>query len=197
MKNIDSSFRQMRVIAVLLAVVCVVVSMASLYYAFCSQGRVYVLVGGAVTVAAVAEKKEYVPVIAKAHVRNFHQLFWTLEPDEKVIKNNIERALYLVDGSGKRLYDDLREADYYAAIVSGNVSQTITVDSIQLNLDRYPFQFTCWSTEKLLRTAFVTTRNLVTTGFLRTTGISTNNQYGFLIEKLQILDNRDIKTQNR
>ena len=197
LKNIETRFRQMRRTSILLVIVCITISLSSLYYAYQSQERVYILLGGAIMEASVADRKEYIPLIAKSHIRAFHQAFWTLEPDEKVIKSNIEHALYLADGSAKRLFDDLREAGYYSAIISGNVSQSVTIDSIDLDTNSYPFPFKCWATEKILRPTSVTTRNLLTTGMLRTTGRSPNNDFGFLIEKLEVLDNKDLSTQKR
>ena len=197
LKNIETGFRQMRRTSILLTIICVFVSCSSLYYAYKSQGRVYILLGGAIMEASVADRKEYIPLIAKSHICAFHQAFWTLEPDEKVIKNNIEHALYLADASAKHLFDDLREAGYYSAIISGNVSQSVTIDSIDLNTNSYPFPFKCWAKEKILRTTSVTTRNLLTSGLLRTTGRSPNNDFGFLIEKLEVLDNKDLSTQKR
>ncbi len=197
LKNIETLFHKIRRTSLLLTIISIVVSLSSLYYAYQSQGRIYILLGGAIMEASVAERKEYVPLIAKAHIKAFHQAFWTLEPDEKVIKGNIEHALYLADASAKQLFYNLREAGYYSAIISGNVSQSISIDSIDLDTNNYPFSFKCWAKEKILRTTSITTRNLLTTGLLRTSGRSPNNDFGFLIEKLEVLDNKDLSTQKR
>lgn len=197
LKNIDTGFRQIRGITLYSIAASLVIAIAALWYVHLSRQRVYVLVGGAVMEAGVADKKEYVPVIAKAHIRNFHQSFWTLEPDEKYIKTGISQALYLADESAERLYADYKEAGYYAAVISGNISQTVKIDSILLDTDVYPFTFTCKATETITRPTNITTRALTTTGYIRTTGHSSNNELGFLIEKIRILDNHDIQTKNR
>ncbi|MBS1665181.1 MAG: conjugative transposon protein TraK [Bacteroidetes bacterium] len=197
LKNIDFSFRQLRRLTIYALTASLIISILSIYYANNAHNRVYILIGGAVMEAAVAEKKDYLPVIAKAHIKNFHQLFWTLEPDDKYIQSNISQALYLADESAKRLSLDYREAGYYSSLISGNVSQSISIDSIALDMDTYPFHFQCWATEKIVRPTSITTRALLTNGDLRTTGRSPNNELGFLIEKLLVLDNHDIKTKNR
>jgi len=147
--------------------------------------------------AFASERKENIPVEAKDHIRTFHQLFFTLAPDEKAINANITRALYLADASAKRLYDNLKENGYYAGIISGNVSQAITVDSIMLDSHTYPFYFKCWSTQQIVRPTSIATRSLVTEGWLRNSTRSENDPHGFLIERWNTLENKDLKVENR
>ena len=52
----------------------------------------------------------------------FHEDFTFLDPDERVIRTNISRALYLADGSAKRAWENLKENGYYSGIISGNIS---------------------------------------------------------------------------
>jgi hypothetical protein len=101
------------------------------------------------------------------HVRMFLIWFFTLDPDDKQMRANIPRVLYLADESAKRAYDNLKEAGYYNNLVSGNISQQVTVDSVQLDMSVYPYAFTSYGTEKLVRTSSVTLRSLVTRGRLR------------------------------
>ncbi len=108
----------------------------------------------------------------------------------------ITKALYLADGSAKTQYDNLRESGFYANLIAGNISQQITVDSIQLDMNQYPFGFKCYATEKLIRTSSTVTRSLVTQGSLRNVARSDNNPHGFLIEKWETLENKDLNTQS-
>jgi len=124
-------------------------------------------------------------------------LFFTLDPDEKVIGDNLNRALYLADGSAKRVYENLRESGYYAGVISGNISQRVTVDSIRLDLAGYPYYFRCYGQETIMRATSIVTRDLVTEGYLRDVSRSDNNAHGFLIERWTILENRDIKVEQR
>lgn len=107
------------------------------------------------------------------------------------------KALYLADESAKKAFDDLQEKGYYNSLVSGNVSQQLTVDSISLNTVTYPYAFTCYATEKLIRSTTVTVRSLVTKGDLRNVSRSDNNPHGFLIEHWETMENKDLSTQNR
>ena len=196
-RDIDSAYRQMRRITLCTIAVNLIISSFAVYQVARSKDKAYVLAGGSLLEATLADRRDLIPVIARSHIQTFHQYFWTLDPDEKGIRDNIGKALYLADGSARAIFDDLRESGFYAAIVSGNVTQTITVDSIDLDTQQYPYPFRCWCTEQLIRPTTRTTRRLTTSGRLRSTGASPNNQLGFLIERLRVLDNKDILTENR
>jgi conjugative transposon TraK protein len=200
-KNIDRSFQHVRVFTIAVVVVSAVINGFAIYKTGQvmrqASDRIYVLSSGKVLEAFAADRKENIPVEARDHVRTFHALFFTLDPDERVINTNITKALYLADGSAKRVYDNLKESSYYSGIISGNISQAVTVDSIQLDMKMYPFYFRCYATQTITRPTTVVTRDLVTEGYLRNVSRSDNNPHGFLIERWDILENRDIKAENR
>jgi conjugative transposon TraK protein len=161
------------------------------------QGKVYILANGKALEAYASDRKDNIPVEAKDHVKTFHQLFFTLDPDDKVIKTNLTKALYLADASAKREYDNLKENGYYSGIISGNISQAIKVDSISIDIDQYPYRFRCYATQSIIRTTSIVSRSLITEGALRNVSRSDNNPHGFLIERWNTIENRDIKTENR
>jgi conjugative transposon TraK protein len=200
-RNLDHAFRQLRLISML----CIIASVLtvgcaltlSYRYALALQNRVYVLSDGKVLEAFATDRGENLPAEARDHVRTFHELLFALDPDEKLIAVNAGRALYLADRSGKQVYDNLRESGYLYGIVSGNISQRVEIDSIDLELGRRPYHFHCFARELITRMSNVTTRALVTEGWLRPVSRSENNPHGFLIENFSILDNRDLGVQNR
>ncbi|WP_121354105.1 conjugative transposon protein TraK [Flavisolibacter nicotianae] len=200
-KNIEAAFQQVRMFS-LVVIVCTVgmagfVTYKSYHLAENLQSHIYVLAGGKAIEAFASDRNENLPVEARDHVRTFHQWFFTLAPDEKAIQATITKALYLADGSAKSLYESLKENNYYTGIITGNVSQEITVDSVSVDLASAPYSFRCWATQRITRPSAVTTRSLITEGSLRPVSRSDNNPHGFLIEKWRILDNRDIKTEKR
>ncbi len=201
MKNIDLAFRHIRVISLVLILACVVISGLVIHSSMKSiartESRIYILANGKALEAYAAERKDNIPVEARDHVQTFHRLFFTLDPDDKVIKSNLTKALYLSDDSARRTYDNLKENGFYTGIISGNISQTIQIDSVVLDMDFYPYYFRCFSTQKIIRPASITTRILITEGELRNVSRSDNNPHGFLIEKWRTLENRDVKTENR
>lgn len=162
-----------------------------------AQARIYLLTGGKALEAISGERKDNIPVEARDHIRTFHLLFFTLDPDEKVIGDNLGRALYLADGSGKRVYENLKESGYYAGVISANISERVAIDSMRLDLTGYPYYFRCFGQETIIRATSIVTRNLVTEGYLRNVSRSDNNPHGFLIERWTILDNHDLKVEQR
>ena len=197
-KNIDSAFRQVRLFSILMILLCGVISCYSVYSSYKEMervgSRIYILAGGKAMLAFAGDRKENIPVEARDHVKMFHQYFFSLDPDDKVIQANISKALYLADGSAKKMYESLKENNYYTGIISGNVSQSINVDSVQVNINEYPFYFRCFSTEKITRLTSITMRSLITEGYLRNVSRSDNNPHGFLIERWNTIENKDLKT---
>lgn len=201
LKNIDTAFKHVRSFTLLLIIACVILSIYALYTAHDmvtrAQQKIFVLAGGKALEAMASDRKDNIPVEARDHVKMFHQWFFSLDPDDKVIESNITRALYLADGSARSVYESLKENNYYTGIISGNVSQEITVDSIWVNMEGYPYSFRCFATQKIIRPSTVTTRSLITEGLLRNVARSDNNPHGFLIERWTTLENRDLKTEKR
>ncbi|MET4082964.1 conjugative transposon TraK protein [Pedobacter sp. UYP30] len=199
LKNIDSAFKHIKLFSIVVIVVCLIISCFALAKSFqavqTAQNRVYILANGKALEAFSAGRKDNVQVEAKDHVKTFHQYFFTLDPDEKVIQTNISKALYLADGSAKAQYDNLRENGYYSNLIAANISQEINVDSVQLDINQYPYFFKCFASQKLIRATSTTTRNLVTEGFIRNVSRSDNNPHGFLIENWKTINNRDTTIQ--
>lgn len=200
-KNIDTAFKHVRVFTLFVIIGSIFLCCFALYKSFQlvsqMQEKVYVLANGKAIEAFASDRKENVPVEARDHIRTFHTLFFTLDPDEKVIQTNIIKALYLADGAAKREYDNLSEGGFYANIISANISQKINVDSIKLDLSAYPYAFRCFCTQRIIRTTSTVSRSLITEGYLRNVSRSDNNPHGFLIERWATLENNDLKIENR
>jgi conjugative transposon TraK protein len=200
-KNIDTAFKQVRLFTVIVVISTIsfaaYVSYKSYELAEEVQSHIYILSNGKAMEAFAADRKDNIPVEARDHVKMFHHYFFTLDPDDKVIRPNVTKALYLADNSAKKIYESLKENNYYTGIISGNISQEITVDSVAVNVNDYPYYFKCFATEKIIRPSSVTTRSLITEGYLRNVSRSDNNPHGFLIEKWNTIENKDLKTEGR
>ena len=103
----------------------------------------------------------------------------------------------MADGTAKSQYDALVEIGYIAGIISGNISQVIAVDSIHLNMNAELYQFRCYATLKIIRPTSTVTRSLVTQGYLRNTARTDHNPHGFLIERWETIENKDLKIEKR
>lgn len=199
-KNIDTAFKHVRWFSFFLILANALICCFCIYKSYGlvdrAQNRVHILYNGKVLEAMASDRKANLPVELRDHIKVFHQEFFTLVPDDKQIAATISRAMYLADGSAKRVYDDLREAGYFNNLVSANINQQVQVDSIRLDMSGYPYDFTCYATEKLVRATSTVMRRLVTQGKVSDLKSETdNNPHGFLIQGWQILQNEDEKKE--
>ncbi len=201
LKNIDTAFKHIRLFSLAIIVACIFLCCYTVYKSYQlvteTQERIYILSNGKALEAFSAERKDNIPVEARDHVKMFHHFFFTLDPDDKMIQVNITKALYLADVSAKRQYDNLKESRYYSNIISGNISQDIETDSIRIDLDTYPYYFRYYSKQRITRATSIVMRTLISEGYLRNVARSDNNPHGFLIERWNTIENKDIKTVNR
>jgi len=200
MKNIDSAFRSIKTFMIVFLIACTLLCGYIVYSTHATlaagKGKVYVLVNGQL-VEAVAKNRDY-GVELRDHIRTFHTLFFTLSPDEKAIQSQITKAFYLADGSARRLYQNMKESGYYSNLISGNISQVIDVDSISVDMRVAPYRFRCSGVQVITRPTSILTRSIVTQGYVRTELVqSDHNNHGFLIERWEITENKDIKTVSR
>jgi conjugative transposon TraK protein len=200
-QNIEKAFKLLRAFAMTVIVGCFLlsafISWKSYSLAMHASEKIYVLANGKAVQALSTSRRENIPVELRDHIADFHEKFFSLEPDEQVINTNLGDALYLADNTAKKQYEDLKEKGYYAGIISGNITQQIKVDSIELNTDSYPYSFKCFATQTIIRPTTVIVRSLVTEGKARTVLRSPHNSHGFLIENWQITDNSDVSIKNR
>lgn len=200
-KNIDSAFRHIKTFSLIVVAGCFLLNAFVFYKSYVLSAmlhdKIYVLYGDKVMEAYAANRKDNIEVEARSHIAIFHTDFFSLDPDEKVIDANITKALYLADGSAKRQYDNLKETSYYSSLISGNISQQIAIDSIAISIKKEPYFFHCYATIRIIRPNSIVTRNLITQGYLRNTARSDHNPHGFLIERWETIENKDIKTENR
>lgn len=201
LKNIESAFKHVKLFTLVVVIACAATCCYVIYLmtgmAERASGRIYVLYNGKVLEAVASGRKDNIPVEARDHIATFHHYFFSLDPDDKAIEANVKRALYLADHTAKQQYDDLKEKGYYASVISGNVTQEVIVDSIQVDVSRYPYFFRYYGKERIIRPSTIVLRTLVTEGYLRNTARSDNNPHGFLCEKWVVLENKDISQSRR
>ena len=174
LKNIESSFRHLRLFSMLFLGACTLISVAAVWtsyrFAEAQRQKIYVLDQGKSLILALSQDMaQNRPVEAREHVRRFHELFFTLSP----------------------------EKGYFNRIIASNVSQNVVVDSIRCDFDCYPYAVETFARQKIVRENNVTERTLVTTCRLRNAVRSDNNPQGFLIEDLRILENKDLGSYER
>lgn len=202
LKNIESSFKQLRIFGLVFLCLCAVVADYSVYSAYsfaeAQRQKIYVLNNGKSLMLALSQDlSQNRPVEAREHVRRFHELFFTLSPDKSAIESNIQRALFLSDKSAFNYYKDLSEKGFYNRIISGNINQSVQIDSIVCNLNVYPYDVATYARQMIIRESNITERSLITHCKLLNSVRSDNNPHGFTIEGFEIRENKDLRVLDR
>ena len=201
-KNIDTAFKHTRIFSIVFLVANVIICCYTVFLSYRtvaqSHSKVFVLANNKLLEAVPAERKEKLPVEIRDHVGSFHALFFNLEPDESWNRSQMVKALYLCDSTARMQYRLLNESGYYAGIVSGNISQRLTTDSILVDVNQSPWYMRYYGKLSIVRSTSIVTRSLVTEGYIRDLAtISDNNPHGFLLERWKILENKDLNSQPR
>ena len=102
-----------------------------------------------------------------------------------------------MDKSAFAYFQDLQEKGYYTRIVSGNINQRIEVDSVVCDFERYPYRATTYARQMIVRESNITERSLITRCDLINSVRSDNNPQGFIMERFEIFENRDLRTLTR
>ena len=202
LRNIENSFKQIRLYAIVFAVLCIGVAGYAIWesyrFAELQRQKVYVLDNGKSLMLALAQDASINRFVeAREHVRRFHELFFTLAPDKSAIENNMKRAFNLADKSAFNYYKDLAEKGYYNRIISGNVQQRLEVDSVVCNFETYPYAVKTYAKQIIIRSSNVTKRNLITSCYLVNSVRSDTNPQGFNIEKFTVVQNNDLEIIER
>ena len=202
LKNIETSFRQIRLFGIVMVSLCSLVAILSvvfsLRFAEKQREKIYVLDNGKSLMLALSQDmSQNRPAEAREHVRRFHELFFTLSPDKSAIEHNINRALILADKSAYNYYSDFTEKGYYNRVIAGNINQVAQVDSVVCDFNQYPYIAKTYARQLIIRQSNVTERTLVTVCKLLNSSRSDDNPNGFTIEGFTILENKDIRTVKR
>jgi len=178
---------------------CVVISLGSLFVArgmvADAHKKIYVLDGTVPILVKQTTMDETFNVEAKSHVEMFHNLFFTLAPDDKYIDYTIKKAMYLIDESGLAQYNALKEKGFYNNIIGTSTICSIFCDSIKL--DEKKLTFTYYGRQRIERRTSILMRQLITAGSLRRVPRTENNPHGFIIFGWRTLVNKDLSESQK
>ena len=199
LKNIETSFKQIRIYAIVFGAICILIVGLTLWksYSFAVKQRekIYVLDNGKSLMFALSQDAEANrSVEIREHVKRFHELFFTIAPDKDAIESNVKRAFMLSDKSTYNYYKDLMEKGYFTRIISGNINQRIEIDSMQCDFDNYPYRVKTFAKQYIIRQSNITERTLITDCQLTNSVRSDNNPQGLMLERFVVLQNQDINT---
>ena len=198
-KNIEQRIKINKVVSISAIVFAVFIVVAGFFFAYRiiedSRKSIYILDNGVPVLAKQTDELLNRPVEYKAQIELFHRLFFTLAPDDKFIKENIEKSLYIIDDSGKKEYTNLKEKGFYNQIVASSSMVSIHTDSISLNMEQQKFSF--FGKQMITRKSAVITRKLITEGYFEDIIRSPNNPHGVMLKNWRIIDNEEISNQTK
>lgn len=190
-KNIEKRIKVNKIVSISAILFAVVIVIAGFVFSYKmiqdSRKSIYVLDNGIPVLVKQTDVMLNRPVEYKAQIELFHRLFFTIAPDDKYIKENIQKCLYLIDDSGKKEYANLREKGFYNQIIASNAIVTVQTDSIKLDSGKNRFMF--YGKQFINRKSSIITRNLVTEGFYEDIIRSPNNPHGVLLKDWRIINN--------
>jgi conjugative transposon TraK protein len=190
-KNIEKRIKVNKIVSIAAILFAVVIVIAGFVFSYKmiqdSRKSIYVLDNGIPVLVKQTDVMLNRPVEYKAQIELFHRLFFTIAPDDKYIKENIQKCLYLIDDSGKKEYANLREKGFYNQIIASNAIVTVQTDSIKLDSGKNRFMF--YGKQFINRKSSIITRNLITEGFYEDIIRSPNNPHGVLLKDWRIINN--------
>lgn len=198
-KNIEQKIRINKAVSVAAIVFAVIVVIAGFVTSYQlvrdSRKSLYVIDNGVPILVRQTDELLNRPVEYRSQIELFHRLFFTLAPDDRYIKENVEKSLYLIDDSGKKEYTNLREKGFYNQIISGNSLVTVRGDSIKLDLPGRKFIY--YGTQMINRKTSLIIRRLITEGNFEDMIRSPNNPHGVLLKNWRILDNTEMSNKSK
>jgi conjugative transposon TraK protein len=191
-KNIEAKIRLATIVALCSLLSAIIISLVVSSYAYrqVSDARksVYILNNNVPLMASQTDVQMNRPAEYRADVDLFHSLFFSLTPDDKYIEYQLKKAMYLVDESGVKQYDDLKENGFFNSILSSSSVLTLQTDSIALDMPRKYFKY--YGKLKIDRRSSTVIRSLITEGYLKDIPRSDNNPHGVLITNWKTLENK-------
>lgn len=172
-------------------ILCAIMFFGALNLVQSERNQIYVLNGDIPLVAEQTEQILNLDIEAKAHVQTFHNLFFTLPPDDDYIKYTLEKAMYLVDESGLKQKNALQEKGFYSGILSQSASFSIMCDSISFSKESMHFKY--FGTQRIERKTSILKRQIITEGDLQRIPRTDNNPHGLLIVNYKTVLNRDLE----
>lgn len=194
-KKIEDKIKLAGIISIASILASLIIVIVSLFYTYQSarneRKQIYILSGEIPLTASQTDMEVNFEIEAKNHIENFHQLFFTLPPDNVYMKKNIAKAMYLADESALKQYNTLVEQGFYNSILSNSAILTIMTDSIVIDLNNKSFMY--YGVQRIERPSSILKRQLVTSGFIQQSIRTDNNPHGLLITQWRTELNKDIE----
>jgi conjugative transposon TraK protein len=193
--DLEAKMKLTKTVSVLCLILSVFIVIAGFVFSYMqisdSRKNIYVIDNG---VPVLVKQTDYTmnrELEYKSQIDLFHSIFFTIAPDDIYIKNQMKKALYLIDDSGNKEYMTLKESGFYNQIISSNSIVTVITDSIKMDFPNKAFTF--YGKEYINRKTQLIERNLITQGRYEDIPRTDNNTHGVLLQDWRIIDNTDLK----
>ena len=159
--------------------------------------KIYVLDKGQVMTASrqdvsITRRDEVIEQSTK-----FHRLFFNVSPNRDMVKRNVEASLEISDRSVYNYYMDLQEKGFYKRIAQTNASQEIVIDSVHVDMKRYPYGVVTYATLFITRESNITMTSLISRCSMLDVPRTAKNLNGLQIEKFEVVESKEIERRRR
>lgn len=198
-KNLESKIKLAFSVSILSFAVSLIMVVLVLIYSFKlireDRKKIYVLDNSVPILVKQTDVDVNMEIECKSHINLFHSLFFTLPPDDQFIKNNMEKAMYLIDESGLKQYNNLKEKGYFNTILASSATVTIMTDSIVMDMKEMSFEY--YGIQRIERETSILKRQLVTSGKIRSVPRTDNNPHGLIITNWKTILNKDLEYKTK
>lgn len=198
-RNIENKIKLAAIISIGAFVTSIVIVLIAMFFAVQlvhdERKNIYVLDGSTPLLAQQTGQEVNLEVECRSHINQFHTLFFTMPPDDDFMKHNMEKAMYLVDESGLRQLNNLKEKGYFNSIMATSATVTIKTDSILMDMTNMSFEY--HGIQRIERQTSVAKRQIITTGTLRQVPRTFNNPHGLIIGDWKTILNKDLDYQQK
>ena len=199
--TITGSFKRLKFITVSAIIGMCITAIVCVYYTLYTQNemqkQVFVIDKGQVLSAS----REGVSVSLRDRIefqsKNLHRLLFTVTPNKEVVTGNVERALEISDRSVYNYYQDLNEKGFYKKMYQANASQDVKVDSVKIDISRYPYRVATFATLTTIRESNMTRYSLVTRCSMIDVDMNRKNREGLQVEDFEVVQNELIAKRDR
>lgn len=198
-KNIEKRIKINKAVSIAVVIASLITVLASFFYSYSliadSRRSIYVIDNGIPVMVEQTDMLLNRPVEFKSQIELYHRLFFTIVPDDEYIKKNMNKALYLIDETGKKEYANLREQGFYDQIISSNATISILADSIVV--DEKNLSWIYYGKQLINRQSSLVIRQITTKGSLENINRTDQNPHGVLLRNWRIVDNSEISTKQK
>lgn len=193
--NLEKKIKLALTIALASFIVSIIIVAMGLGFAYKvasnSQNTVYVLSDNVPLRATKKDVKDNRFAEYKGTIDDFHKLFFNLTPDESYINEQIKQSIYLIDATGIAQYNTLKEKSFYSRLVQTNTIQSITTDSISVDMANKRWVY--FGKIKIDRPSNTLIRSLITEGSIQDIQRSERNPHGVMLTRWKTIENKDLQ----